>query len=380
MVRGIPAAVAALLAVLTVLGMVLLRPTGEQRPDLSEIGVNPTTYEAAVDAAEAGRCSYAPDDPELACSRVVFRLTTGPGAGRVVAQEFGVGPTTPDLVEGDRVVLDFQVGADPQFQYRFADRQRRPVLLWVTLLFVLAVVSLGRWRGLAALAGLGASVLVLLLFVVPAIIDGRPPVLVAVVGASAIAYLALYAAHGFTRMTTAALLGTRAALALTVGLSSLALGAAQLSGFAAEESFFLTLVGRIDVSGLILAGVVLGSVGAIDDGTVTQASAVWELKAARPDLGWRALFVSGLRVGKDHIASTVNTLLLAYAGASMPLLLFFVLSDQSLGTVVSSEVVATEVLRTLLGSIGLVAAVPATTWLASVAAAESRPGDLARGH
>jgi uncharacterized membrane protein len=151
-----------------------------------------------------------------------------------------------------------------------------------------------------------------------------------------------------------------------------------LSGFAEEASFILTLAGRIDVGGLVLAGVVLGSMGAIDDVTVTQASAVWELKAAAPHLGWRQLFVRSLRVGRDHIASMVNTLLLAYAGAAMPLLLFFVLSSQSLGTVLNTEIVAIEVLRTLLGSIGLVAAVPATSWLAAVTAADLRPEDLPR--
>ena len=378
--RALPAVISVVFALLTVLGMVLLRPTGEERPDLSEIGVNPQVHDAVVDSAETGRCSYAPDDPSLSCMSVVFRLTTGPDVGRVVSMEFGVGPTTPGFSEGDRVVMDYQPGADPDFQYRFYDRQRRPVLLVVTLLFVIVVVALGRLRGLAALIGLAASVVVLMQFIVPSIIDGRSPVMVAMVGASAIAYLALYAAHGFTRMTTVALLGTLAALGMTVVLSWVALAAAQLSGFAAEEAFILTLAGEIDIGGLVLAGVVLGSMGAIDDVTVTQASAVWELKAAAPSLGWRELFVRSLRVGRDHIASMVNTLLLAYAGASMPLLLFFVLSNQSLGTVLNTEVVATEVLRTLLGSIGLVAAVPATTWLASVTAAELRPEDLHHGH
>ncbi len=374
--RVLPGAVAAFLAVCTVLGMVLLRPTGEERPDLSDFGVNPQVFDAVVEEVLTGRCPYAPDDETLTCMTVSFRLTGGPDVGRVVTDQYGVGPSTPQFQAGDRVVLNYQPEALPEFQYSFYDRQRRPVLLVVTLLFVLSVVALGRWRGVAALVGLAASVVLLLQFIVPAIIDGRSPVLVAAVGASAIAYVALYAAHGFRRMTNVALLGTLAALSLTVLLSWIALGVAQLSGFAAEESFILTLAGRIDIGGLVLAGVVLGSMGAIDDVAVTQASVVWELKAARPDLGWRQLFVRSLRIGRDHIGSMVNTLLLAYAGASMPLLLFFVLSDQSLGTVVNSEVVATEVLRTLLGSIGLVAAVPDTTWLASVTAADVGPEDL----
>ncbi|MCB2223908.1 MAG: YibE/F family protein [Actinobacteria bacterium] len=378
LLRMVPAVVSAVLAVLTIAGIILLRPTSGERPSLSEIGVASQVFEAVVDAVDEGACSYAPDDPTISCATATFRLTQGPDVGRLVVQEYTIGDTTPRFAVGERVVMDYDPNVSEEYQYRYYDRQRRGVLLWVTVLFVLVVIGLGRWRGLAALVGLAASVVILLLFIVPAIIDGRSPVLVALVGASAIAYVALYVAHGFNRMTTVALLGTLAALALTLLLSWVALAAARLSGFAAEESFILTLAGEIDVGGLILAGVVLGSMGALDDVSVTQASAVWELKLAAPELGWRELFVRSLRVGRDHIASMVNTLLLAYAGAAMPLLLFFVLSNQSLGTVMNTEVVATEVLRTLLGSIGLVAAVPATSWLAAVSAADIHPDELHR--
>jgi uncharacterized membrane protein len=146
---------------------------------------------------------------------------------------------------------------------------------------------------------------------------------------------------------------------------------ASFSGVANEEAFYLNLGGgTIDLRGLVLAGVIIGALGAIDDMTVTQASAVWELHAANPDLGRFGLYRSAMRVGRDHVASTVNTLVLAYAGASLPLLILFVLSTQSLGTVANSEVVATEIVRTLVGSIGLVAAVPVTTWLAATVAPE----------
>jgi uncharacterized membrane protein len=370
--------IAGLLAVATVVGLIVLRPTGSDRPGLAEIGVVSQVLDAVVDDVTKSSCSYAPDDPTVECATVAFRLTQGPDIGRVIVQEYTLAATTPVFEVGDRVVMDYTPEVAEEYQYRFSDRQRRSVLLWVGLIFVVAVVGLGRWRGVAALVGLGVSVMILLWFIVPAIIDGRSPLLVAMVGASAIAYVALYAAHGFTRKTTVALLGTMMALGLTLMLSSVALAAAELSGFAAEESYILTLVGRIDISGLVLAGVVLGSMGAIDDITVTQASAVWELKAAAPHLGWRQLFVRSLRVGRDHIASMVNTLLLAYAGAAMPLLLFFVLSSQSLGAVLNSEIVATEVLRTLLGSIGLVAAVPATSWLAAITAADTPPESVRR--
>ncbi len=296
---------------------------------------------------------------------MVFTLVEGPSPGTLVPQEFEILATTPAFTPDETVLLNYLPDAPPTLQYQFADRDRRMLLAVVAIAFAVAVVWLGRLRGLAALAGLAASVAVLIWFIVPAILEGSNPVLVASVGASAIAFLALYLAHGFTKLTHVALIGTFSALALTVALSALTVALASFSGFAGEESFYLTLVGDLDVRGLLLAGIVLGTLGALDDVTVTQASAVWELKAANPAMPVDALFSSGLKVGRDHIASTVNTLLLAYAGASMPLLLLFALSGQPLGVVANSEVVATEIVRTLVGSMGLVAAVPVTTWLAA---------------
>jgi len=365
--RALPAILAGVLAVAVLAGVLLLRPSGKERPNLGEIGITSQTYEAKVEGVSTAPCVA---NPELQCAAVALRLTEGPDLGSEYSLAVVLSETSPTFAVGERIVLSYQEDAPLEFRYNYADRQRRPVLLWLAIAFAVVVVGLGRMRGLAALIGLAGSVVVLLQFVIPAILDGRNPMLVAVVGAAVIAYLALYAAHGFTRMTTVALLGTLAALALTALLSWVAVGAARFSGLTVEEAFIITIAGHFDLSGLILAGIVLGALGAIDDITVTQASTVWELHAVRPDLGKAALVRSGLRVGRDHVASTVNTLLLAYAGASMPLLLFFVLAGQSIGTVLNGEVVAVEVVRTLVGSIGLVAAVPITTWLAAVFASE----------
>jgi uncharacterized membrane protein len=216
-------------------------------------------------------------------------------------------------------------------------------------------------------------------FVLPAILEGSDPALVSIVGASVIAFLALYLSNGFTAMTSVALLGTLGSLALTALLAYAFTRLSQFTGVFSEESALVTIgAGQVDLSGLFLGGVVIGALGAIDDMTVTQASAVWELRAANPDLHTRSLFHAGLRIGRDHVASTVNTLFLAYAGASMPLLLLFLLSHQSLGSVANSEVVATEIVRTLVGSIGLVASVPLTTWLAARARGAS-PGTTGSG-
>lgn len=375
LLRGLPFALAGLALLLTIVGVVLLRPTGEVRPDLTEIGITPAVYEAVVESVAPVSCDAFGSDSGLTCVDVTFRLTQGPDTGEMRVVEYVVSPTTPTFSPGERVVLDHQPDAPEEFQYSYLDRQRRGVLFVTALLFAAVVIALGRMRGLAALAGLAASVVVLLQFVIPAILDGRSPVLVAIVGSSVIAFTALYAAHGFTRMTTVALLGTLAALGLTALLSWVVVGAAAFSGFAAEEAYVLSFAGTIDIGGLVLAGIVLGAVGAIDDVTVTQASTVFEIRRLRPDLPPSDLVASGLSVGRDHVASTVNTLLLAYAGAAMPILLFFVLANQSVGTVVNGELVAIEVVRTLVGSIGLVSAVPLTTWLAAVMASDTPGSD-----
>ncbi len=369
----------------TVVGIVLLRPTGETKreidaaraaeeaTDFEALGLPSDFFEAEVELVEDAPCAFS---AELECRTVAFRLRQGPDEGSQFIQEFPIVPTaTPEFSEGEKVILSYVPDATEGFEYQFADRQRRGLLRWLAILFALAVIALGRWRGLGALGGLAASMLVLFVFVLPAITDGRSPLLVAIFGAAAIAYVALYIAHGFTQLTTVALLGTLASLALTAVLSGIVTAAANFSGFATEETIFLTLVPgqTIEVTGLILAGAVLGALGAIDDVTVTQASAVWELRATNPRLGQLALFRSGIRIGRDHIASTVNTLALAYAGAALPLLLLFVLADQSLGTIANSEIVSIEIVRTLVGSIGLVAAVPITTWLAAATAIGEPP-------
>ncbi len=354
-------------------------PTGATTPDfrvgqdavMSYIPANGSVREMTDQG-----CSF---DPEQTCR--VLSLVVGTGSdAQFVDFELFPGDEGGSYFVGSPVMVQYEEGNDgvpevfsvapesPFRQYRFADFERRNVLWILALVFGAVVVALGRWRGLAALGGLVVSVAMLLLFVLPAILEGQSPVLVAVVGAAGIAFVALYLAHGFNRMTTVALVGTLATLVLIALLSAITVAAAEFTGFVSEESSLLTFFEGVDVRGLLLAGIVLGAAGAIDDVTVTQASAVWELRRANEQLTVAELVRSGLRIGRDHIASMVNTLLLAYAGASLPLLVLFVLSDQSLGAVANSEVVAVEIVRTLVGSIGLVAAVPFTTWLAAIAA------------
>jgi uncharacterized membrane protein len=375
-INRILAAVAGACAVLTVAGLLALWPRGDQGEDvLGELGVTREVHDARVTGTSVGPCAGTGPDAEIRCRLVELVLLSGPDEGDGYHLEFPDIPASPDLAEGDAVVLAIQRDAPAEFRYAYVDRQRKAPLFWLAVAFAVAVVALGRLRGVAALAGLVASFVILLKFILPALLHGTDPLLVSVVGAAAIAFVALYLAHGFSAMTTVALLGTLGALAITAALGSLATSAARFSGFGSEEALLVNIgAANVDLAGLILAGVVIGALGAIDDMTVTQASAVWELRAANPGFSRGRLLRSGLRIGSDHVASTVNTLFLAYAGASLPLLLLFVLSRQSLGTVANGEVVATEIVRSLVGSIGLVAAVPLTTWLAVLA----RPREIRR--
>ena len=338
-----------------------------------QLGLVTDRLGATVEQVLDERCSYSTAENPQDCRTVTFLLRDGPDSGSIVVLDeinLMFDPEVGDLEVGDRVVLGFE---DSTNFYFYADRERGSTLVWLAVLFAVVVVALGRVRGVLALLAMAATLVVLVAFVAPSVLDGDDPLLVAVVAAATIAFVSLYLTHGFTPTTTVALAGTLAALALTLGLSWVFFEFAQFSGLASEEAFILPFIAQnLDVGGLLLGGAIIGALGALDDVTVTQVATVAELRHRSPELSSKELVASGIRVGRDHIASTVNTLLLAYAGASMPLLLLFAVSDQSLGMVANSEIVAVEIVRTLCGSIGLVAAVPITTTLA---AAVLRPRD-----
>jgi uncharacterized membrane protein len=361
------AGVVALIALGVLIGLIVLYPRDSQEIDLTDFGFADDVVAVTVTSVETTEC---PDFPSLDCLVVEFSNEDGEV---LHSQGFPDDSAQPEFEVGDSAFLSVIENEDGSVFYQYADRDRTVLLLAVALLFAGAVVALGRMRGAAALLGLAISLLILLGFIVPAIIAGKDAVFVALVGGGAIVLVALYLAHGYTPLTHVAAVGAFAALALTTALSWAVVTLAHFSGLASEESFYLLLIPGFDLSGLLLAGVVLGAIGALDDVTVTQASSVWEVRQANPVLGRSELFASGLRVGRDHIASTVNTLLLAYAGAAMPLLILFSLSQQPLAAIASSEVVAVEIVRTLVGSIGLVAAVPITTWLAARQAVAGPP-------
>ncbi len=361
-------ALAIALAVATVVGMFIVTVNRDELPRNDQLASE--VHRAEVVEVEVGSCGDFDDGSS--CRVVTFELTQGPHAGEIRQEVYGLDqPATLRVHVGDRVMLDHYPDSAPPDDYQYTGDHQRQSTLWVlAVLFVVAVVGLGRLRGLAALAGLALSLVVILQFTLPNLLAGSDPVLVAVLTASAVAYLALYLAHGINPLTTVALLGTIGALALIIVLSAVFTSICDFTGLADDNSVILgnllSSAGRpIDLVGLILAGTVIGALGALDDMTVTQASAVAELHAANPALGAIELYRRALRIGRDHISSTVNTLALAYVGAALPTLLIFTSSEQSLGTIANRELIAVEIVRTLVGSLGLVAAVPITTALAA---------------
>ncbi|MEX0990617.1 MAG: YibE/F family protein [Actinomycetota bacterium] len=359
-------AITVVLAIALAIGVIVLWPGELRELDSQGILNRGAVFPATVVSLEYGPCSNADPTSGTECRTIGLELGGGPDEGSTASIEVPDVGTSIEVAEGDRVVLAYQPDAPRGLQYSLVDRDRRPTLLLLAGLFALVVILLGRLRGIAALVGLIGTVVILLTFVLPSILDGASPVWAAVVGAGVVAYIVLYLAHGFSVRTTVALLGTLSGLALTAVLADVFVGLAHLSGLGSEEAGIVTALGiDLDLSGLVLAGMIIGAMGAIDDVAVTQASAVWELATTDPTMRRRDLARAGMRVGRDHVGSIVNTLVLAYAGASLPLLIVFTLSEQSLGIAANGEVLATEIIRTLVGSIGLVAAVPITTWLAA---------------
>jgi len=362
----------------TALGLVVLWPDDANPPTPDFMGGPAKLAEGTVVKVEQRPCGGGGGggDQAVLCQVAGVELASGAGpeTGTVVDVEVGQGADSPVLKTGDKIVVG-RVGSgqgDDAGGWYFSDYQRRGPLTALAVFFILAVVVFARWRGLFALWGLAIAFAVLVRFILPAILVGRNPVAVAVVGSAAIMFVTLYLAHGINARTTTAVLGTVGALFLTGVLAWIFVTGTHLTGMASEESGLLAAsLSGVSLKGLLLGGIVIGSLGVLDDVTVTQASAVWELHKANPSYGFSRLYAAGLRIGRDHIASTVNTLVMAYAGASLPLLVLFTLSSRNLGDVLTGEIVAQEIVRTLVGSIGLVSAVPITTALAAFVADRS---------
>ncbi|MGH3980416.1 MAG: YibE/F family protein [Pseudonocardiaceae bacterium] len=353
-------------------GVTLTWPDSGLRPTPADLGFGQHPVQGEITSARTAPCTAdgTVTSGEGGCIALGIRLTDGEAPGSTIRQVLPDEPSTPEFAAGDRVVLAY-TGGNPvdESSYQVVDFQRGVPMLWLAALFAAAVLLLGRWKGMASLAALGFSFLVLLAYVLPAILSGSDPLTVGVLGAGVIMFGTLYLSHGVSARTSTAVVGTLLSLGLIMGLGTAFAGATRLTGLDSDTANLISVLGTgIDARGLLLAGVIIGALGVLDDVTVTQTSAVWELRRANPELGWRQLYSAALRIGRDHISSAVNTLALAYAGAALPVLLAFSVSGQTFGTLVTAQDVAQEVVRTLVGSIGLVAAVPITTLIAALVA------------
>ena len=313
------------------------------------------------------------------CVQAMVVIGTGPNAGASTLLEFSPGPGQPNLLAGEDIRVFRQVDPQGVTSYGFYDYERSWPLAALAAAFAVVIVAVARWRGLRALVGIIVAFAVLVMFLLPALRDGAPAVPVALVASAAILFVVIYLAHGISLRTSAALLGTLTAMGLAAALSWAAIEATHLTGLADDQNNQVAAyLGNVSIKGLLLAGFIIGSLGVLNDVTITQASAVFELAHLGPGGSTRReIFLRGMRVGSDHIASTVYTLVLAYAGSSLPLLLLFSVADRSLPDVLTSEGVAVEIARSAVGGIALALAVPLTTALAAVLATPNAPADPA---
>lgn len=374
----------ALLGVLAVAGLIWLWPSGDEVSNALNKIADPAgiTYEDATISAISDGCASMVETPQGAapCLTATVDLRTGPDQGTKTQVEL-TGPQAHNgLRAGDSIELVRLPTTDGTTHYSFSGVNRMPVLIVMGVLFMLAVVAVARWKGLMAIIGLVVAGWVLLGFMLPAIIVGKPGMAVALAGSTAIMFIVLYVAHGISLRTSAALAGTLLGLAVTTSLGALAVGAARLSGFAEENEYDLAqLAPGINFQELLMVGIIIGGLGVLNDVTITQASAVWELRAAAPQWSRMQVFSAGMRIGRDHIASTIYTIVFAYAGSALAILLLLYFTTRQPIDLLGTELFAGEAVRTLASAIGLILSVPITTGIAALTVGPSRlPADAAR--
>ena len=348
--------------------------------------------------------AVAEDQPELVSARVLAVEIVEPAGPRDDLSPLDAsGLILLDVVvlegeqEGAVLALDLPAEGYPEFRvgdvvellpaevpgqgttWFVTDLRRLGALGWLAAALVGGVLLVGRWRGLRALVGLGLSLAVVVGFMLPAILAGSAPPLVALVGGTSILLVTLSLSHGLGPMSTAAAVGTLGALILTVVIALVAIDGARLTGLPDEDAVLARFaLGELDLRGLVLAGLIVAALGVLDDVTVAQASTVFTLYEADPQQTFGQLVARGMRVGRDHIASVINTLFLAYAGASLGLLVLFSTSGLPAAELVNSELVATELVKTIVGSLGLLSAVPLTTVIAAVSVVGTDPTSSSR--
>jgi uncharacterized membrane protein len=367
----------ALLVIATIVGLVILWPHGK----LGRAGqFGPIrTVGAVAEHVTTRPCRLSASHT---CRVVRIKILDGPRKGRRSELTTVAAVGSLDVSQGDRIRVyknTAPAGSGPTPGYSFADFDRRHAMLWLSIGFAVLLLATGRVHGLRALVGLLASLAIVVEFVVPAILHGSSPFAVAIVGAAAVMLVMMPLSYGFGAKALAAWLGTAISLLLAAGLAYSFAHIAHLSGASSDESVYLgASQSGLSLQGLLVAGMVIGALGVLVDLTVSQASTVIALRRVNPSLRFGGLFRGALEVGHDHIAATVATLVFAYAGAALPVLLIFNVGGTSFTDAVNGEAVADEVIAALVGSIGLIASMPITTALAALLAPRMSDKQLAR--
>jgi len=295
------------------------------------------------------------------------RIVFGEEAGKDISSQNILDPGVEALRVGQQVVI-VKSTLDGDSVYHMGEPYRLVSISIIVAVFFALVIFFGRIRGVTSIFGLVMSVVVLKFFIVDRILDGHDPLITTFLGALLIVLCSLYLAHGFNKRTSIAVLGTLLTLLIILVVAQFFVGATALTGAGTEEALFLQFgpLGTINLRGLLLSGIIIGVLGVLDDVTTGQVAAIGEIADANPLLSTRELYRRGLAVGKEHIASLVNTLVLAYAGSSLPLfLLFTIYKDTPFWVTLNSSPIAEEMIRSLVGSTTLVLAVPITTYLAA---------------
>ncbi|MEW6285017.1 MAG: YibE/F family protein [Chloroflexota bacterium] len=337
-------------------------------PDAAMSAFGSETLRARViDIIEEGEIDLGGVRQKYQVARV--ELLEGEYRGIVMEMDYGRRQVLSNAVylqPGDSILVTIGTRPDGLLTVYFVDFTRTTPLLWLTALFAAAILLISRWKGLRSLLSMAFSLAVIIGYIIPRILAGGDPLQVSIVGSILLLGVTLYLTYGWNLKTHAAVLSMVLVLLITGTLAALFVAFARLTGSGDENALFLLqmLDAQINLRGLLLGGMIIGALGVLDDLVTTQASAVFELHHANPSLGAGALFRSAMRIGQDHVAATVNTLVLAYAGASLPMLLMFTLGQGRLGYLVNFEFIAEEIVRTLVGSLGLISAVPLTTLIA----------------
>jgi uncharacterized membrane protein len=296
-------------------------------------------------------------------------ILNGEYAGIIMEIDYGRRQIRSDdylLKVGDQVMVAISKTPDNVVNAYFVDYMRTTPILWLAITFAAAIILISRWKGVRSLLSMAFSLYVIIGYIIPHILIGEDPLRVSIIGSIILLAVTLYLTYGWTLKTHAAVVSMIIVLILTGALSALFVLFARLNGTGDENVMFLmqAMETPINLRGLLLGGMIIGALGVLDDLVTTQASAVFELRHANPDYAFLGLYRSAMRIGQDHVAATVNTLVLAYAGASLPMLLLFSLARGDYGYLVNFSFIAEEVVRTLVGSLGLIAAVPLTTVIA----------------